>query len=58
MITNSPPPSATFIRPRNNVITPIKLIANVTEDPAVSIIPAARTCIGCSASGVGGVKVI
>ncbi len=52
-IFNSPPFSATFIKPKNSAMTPIKPIARVTEPSAESTMPRVRSCMGESAPGVG-----
>ena len=46
MITNSPPASATRIRPRNSAMTPTSPIANVTELLAASIMASPSSSIG------------
>ena len=45
-IRSNPPASATFIRPKNNVMTPIKLKASSTEPAADSIIALVRLSMG------------
>ena len=46
MMTRSPPASATFIRPRNRAMTPMRPMARVTELVAESIIAMPSACIG------------